>query len=155
MQKITSHHFCQPRTESLGCSGHGLTKTGQMKTGWIWPGLMNPDFCQGTQMVGSEFDANKMDSRTPVQAGRGGVMEWGMFSWLILGPLIPINHHLNATDYLSVVAEHVHSFMATICWFSNGYFQHDNAHDTKQKSSQTSFMNRTMSFLVAIPITGS
>lgn len=28
--------------------------------------------------------------------------------------LIPIHHHLNATCYLSIVAEHVHSFMSTI-----------------------------------------
>jgi len=39
---------------------------------------------------------------TTVQAGGGGVMVWGMFSWHTLGPLVPIGHHLNATTYLSI-----------------------------------------------------
>ncbi len=39
-----------------------------------------------------------------VQAG-GGVMVWGIFSWHTLGPLEPIEHHLNATVYLSIVAD--------------------------------------------------
>jgi len=37
-----------------------------------------------------------------VQAGGGGVMAWGMFSWHTLGPLVPIGHHLNATAYLNM-----------------------------------------------------
>ncbi len=44
-----------------------------------------------------------------------GVMMWGVFSWHTLGPLVPIEHRLNATAYLSIVADHVH------------YFQQDNA----------------------------
>uniref|UniRef100_A0A9J7X087 Uncharacterized protein n=1 Tax=Cyprinus carpio carpio TaxID=630221 RepID=A0A9J7X087_CYPCA len=39
---------------------------------------------------------------TTVQAGGGGVMVWGMFSWHTLGPLVPIGHRLNATAYLSM-----------------------------------------------------
>ncbi len=34
-----------------------------------------------------------------VQAG-GSVMVWGIFSWHTLGPLVPIEHCLNATAYL-------------------------------------------------------
>ncbi len=30
----------------------------------------------------------------------GGVMVWGIFSWQTLGPLVPIEHCLNATAYL-------------------------------------------------------
>ncbi len=41
-----------------------------------------------------------------VQAGGGGVMVWGIFSWHTLGPLVPIEHHLNATAYLNIVADH-------------------------------------------------
>ncbi len=41
-------------------------------------------------------------------AGAGGVMVWGIFSWHTLGPLEPIERCLNATDYLSIVADHVH-----------------------------------------------
>ncbi len=57
-----------------------------------------------------------------VQAG-GGVMVWGIFSWQTLGPLVPIEHHLNTTAYRSIVANHVHPFMTTVYTSSDGYFQ--------------------------------
>ncbi len=47
-----------------------------------------------------------------VQAG-GGVMVWGIFSWNTLGPLVPTEHCLNLTAYLSFVADHVHPFTTT------------------------------------------
>jgi len=61
-----------------------------------------------------------------VQAGGGGVMVWGMFSWQTLGPLVPIGHRLNATAYLNIVSDHVNLFMATM-YPCSGYFQQDNA----------------------------
>ncbi len=48
-----------------------------------------------------------------VQAG-GGVVVWGIFSWHTLGPLVPTEHCLNSTVYLSIVADHVHLFMTTV-----------------------------------------
>ncbi len=62
-----------------------------------------------------------------VQAGGGGVMVWGIFSWHTLGLLVPIEHRLNATAYLSIVADHVHLFMTTVYPSSDDYFQQDNA----------------------------
>ncbi len=59
-----------------------------------------------------------------VQAGGGGVM---VYSWHTLGPLVPIEHRLNATAYQSIVADHVHPFMTTVYPSSDGYFQQDNA----------------------------
>ena len=67
------------------------------------------------------------------QACGGGLMVWGMFSLHTLGPLIPIKNCLNATDYLSIVVDHVHPFMATMYRSSNGYFQQDNAPFHKAK----------------------
>ncbi len=62
-----------------------------------------------------------------VQAGGGGgVMVWGIFSWHTLGPLVPIEHRLNTTAYLSNVVDHVHPFMTTVYPSSDGYFQQDN-----------------------------
>ncbi len=49
-----------------------------------------------------------------VQAGSGGVMVWGIFSWHTLGLLVSIEHCLNTTAYLSIVADHVHPFMITV-----------------------------------------
>ncbi len=50
-----------------------------------------------------------------------------IFSWHTLGPLGPIEDCLNATAYLSIVAEHVRPFMTTVYPSSDGYFQLDNA----------------------------
>ncbi len=62
-----------------------------------------------------------------VQAGGGGVMVRTLFSWHTLGSLVPIGHHLSATAYLSIIADHVHPFMTTVYPSSDGYFQPDNA----------------------------
>ena len=70
------------------------------------------------QVVGSEF--NSMEPWTPptffstVQAVCDGVLMLGMFSWHTLGLLIPINNGFNATAYLTIVANHVPPFIATI-----------------------------------------
>ncbi len=61
-----------------------------------------------------------------VQAAGGGVMVWGIFSWHTLDPLAPIEHRLNATVFLSIVADHVHPFMTTV-YHLLMYFQQDNA----------------------------
>ncbi len=50
-----------------------------------------------------------------------------IYSWHTLVPLVPIEHCLNATAYLSIVADHVHPFMTTVYPSSDGYFQQDNA----------------------------
>ena len=77
-----------------------------------------------------------------VQACGGGVGVWGF-----LGPLILINHCLDAAASLSIVADHVHPqlmatiyhlLMATSCTIMNQI--------TKQESSHTGFMNMTCEF---------
>ncbi len=78
-----------------------------------------------------------------VQAGGGGVNVWGIFSWHTQGALVQIEHCLSATSYLSIVADHVHPFMTTVHPSFDGFFQQDNV--TKLKSSQTGFLNMTMS----------
>ncbi len=45
----------------------------------------------------------------------------------MVGSILPcLNDCLNATAYLSIVADHVHPFMTTVYPFSDGYFQQDN-----------------------------
>ncbi len=75
-------------------------------------------------------------------------MVWGIFSWHTLGPLVPIEHRLNTTVYLSIVADYVHPFMTTVYPSSDGYFQQDNV--TKLKSSQTAFLNIFYYFIILL-----
>uniref|UniRef100_A0A8C2K6R9 Uncharacterized protein n=1 Tax=Cyprinus carpio TaxID=7962 RepID=A0A8C2K6R9_CYPCA len=63
-----------------------------------------------------------------VQAGAGGVMVWWVISCHTLGLLVPVEHCLNPTAYLSIVADNVCPFTTT-------------RHVTKLKSSQTGFLN--------------
>ncbi len=73
------------------------------------------------------MDPSCLVSTVQAAGGGGGVMVWGIFSWHTLGPLEPIEHHLNATAYLSIVADHVHPFMTTVYPSSDSYFQQNNA----------------------------
>ncbi len=82
-----------------------------------------------------------------VQAAGGSLMVWKIFSWHTLGPLVPIEHRLNATAYLSIVADHVHPFMTTVYPSSDATSSRIMHHVTKLKSSQTGFLNMTMSSL--------
>ncbi len=88
---------------------------------------MSLDFCCDIQMVGSEFGIKNMKAWIHMVHAGGGVMVSGIFSWHTLGPLVPIEHRLNTTAYLSIVADHVHPFMTTVYPSSDGYFQQDNA----------------------------
>lgn len=49
-------------------------------------------------------------------------MLWEIFSWHILGLLVPSKHCLNAGAYLSFVTDHVHLSVITVCPCSD--FQH-------------------------------
>ncbi len=82
---------------------------------------------------------------SPVQAG--GVMVSGTCSWHTLGLLVPIEHRLNTTVYLSIVAVHVHPFMTTVYHLLMATSSRIMHHVTKLRSSQTGFLNMTMSSL--------
>ncbi len=82
-----------------------------------------------------------------VQAGGGGVMVWGIFPWHSFGPLLPIEHRLNVSAYMSIVADHVHPFMTTVYPSSDATSSRIMLHVTMLKSSQTGFLNMTMSSL--------
>lgn len=56
----------------------------------------------------------------------GNLMLWGIIPMCTLQLLVPAGHCLNPTAYLSIVANNVHLFMATVKSSINGYFQQDN-----------------------------
>jgi len=84
----------QQKTSSLlqvGKRGYNLqelTKIGQLKTGKMLPGLMSLESWDIQMEDWHKLNENMDPSClvTTVQAGGGGVMVWGMFSWHNLGP---------------------------------------------------------------------
>jgi len=76
-----------------------------------------------------------------LQAGGGGVMVWGIFSWHTLGLLVPIEHCLIVSAYMSSVADHVHPFMTTL--YHPLRSTSSMCHVTNLKSSQTGLLRMT------------
>ncbi len=93
------------------------------------PGRMSLDFCCNIQMVGSEFGLKNMKAwiHPALSQWFRLVVVLGIFYWHTLGPFVPIEHRLNVTAYLSIVAYHVPPFITTVYSSSDGYFQQDNA----------------------------
>ncbi len=60
---------------------------------------------------------------------------------------VPIKHSLNAAAYLSIVTDHAHPFMTTVYPSSDATSSRIMHHVTKLKSSQTGFLDMTMSSL--------
>ncbi len=68
------------------------------------------------------------------------------------GPLVPIKHLLNATAFLSIVADYVHPFMTTVYSSSDGYFQQDNTPCNKAQIISDWFLEHDNEFtLLKLP----
>ncbi len=73
------------------------------------------DFCCDIQMVGSEFGTKNMKAWIhSALSQRSGCWWCNSVGDIFLAHLVPIEHRLNATAYLSIVADHVHPFMTTV-----------------------------------------
>ncbi len=115
-------------------------------------GLMSLDFCCDIQMVGSEFSVKNINLGSILRCLNGSDWWWccngeGDIFLAHFGPLVPIEHRLNTTAYLSIVADHVHPFMTTVYTSSDATSSRIMQHVTKLKSSQTGFLNVKMSSL--------
>ncbi|GBM33762.1 hypothetical protein AVEN_47057-1 [Araneus ventricosus] len=54
-------------------------------------------------------------------------MHWGTYSWAALGPVVVVEQTMKAANYLHIIADQLHSYMAFIFPNGNGIFQQDNA----------------------------
>ncbi|GBM29530.1 hypothetical protein AVEN_212249-1 [Araneus ventricosus] len=61
------------------------------------------------------------------QAGGGDIMLWGTFSWAALGAVVVVEQTMNAANYLNIIADQLHPYMAFVFPTGNGIFQQDNA----------------------------
>ncbi|GBM33188.1 hypothetical protein AVEN_251606-1 [Araneus ventricosus] len=62
-----------------------------------------------------------------VQSGGTSVMVWDVCSWRDMGPLIRLETTLTGDRYLSILPDHLHSFMSIVHSDGLGQFQQDNA----------------------------
>ncbi|GBN58371.1 hypothetical protein AVEN_17900-1 [Araneus ventricosus] len=62
-----------------------------------------------------------------ILAGGGGIMLWGAFSWAALGPVVVVEQTMKAANYLNIIADQWHPYMAFVFPTGNGISQQDNA----------------------------
>ncbi|GBM70601.1 hypothetical protein AVEN_5974-1 [Araneus ventricosus] len=62
-----------------------------------------------------------------IQSGGASVMVWEVCSWRYMGPLIRLETTLTGDRYLSILSNHLHSFMPIVYSDGLGQFQQDNA----------------------------
>ncbi|GBM25320.1 hypothetical protein AVEN_232459-1 [Araneus ventricosus] len=68
-----------------------------------------------------------------VQSGAVSVMLWDVCSWRDMGPLIRLETTLTGDRYLSILPDHLHSFMPIVHSNRLGQFQQDNATPTRRE----------------------
>ncbi|GBM79138.1 hypothetical protein AVEN_256253-1 [Araneus ventricosus] len=85
-------------------------------------------------MVVSGYAVCQVNSCSPIvqqaghtQAGGGGIMLWGMFSWTALGPVVVVEQTMKAANYLNTIADQLHPYMVFVFPNGNGIFQQDNS----------------------------
>ncbi|GBM81977.1 Transposable element Tcb2 transposase [Araneus ventricosus] len=61
------------------------------------------------------------------QAGGGGIMLWGTFSWAALGPVVAVEQTMKAVNYLNIIADQLHPYVAFVFPTGSRFFQQDNA----------------------------
>ncbi|GBN02886.1 hypothetical protein AVEN_153238-1 [Araneus ventricosus] len=61
------------------------------------------------------------------QAGGGGIMLWGTFSWAALGLVVVVEQTMKAANYLNIIADQLHLYMEFFFPTENRSFQQDNA----------------------------
>ncbi|GBN19316.1 Transposable element Tc1 transposase [Araneus ventricosus] len=61
------------------------------------------------------------------QAGGGGIMLRATFPFAALGPVVVVEQTMKAVNYLNIIADQLHPYMAFVFPTGNGIFQQDNA----------------------------
>ncbi|GBM98871.1 hypothetical protein AVEN_69059-1 [Araneus ventricosus] len=54
-------------------------------------------------------------------------MLWGTFSWVAVGPVVVVEQAMKSVNYLNIIADQLHLYMAFVFPTGKGIFQQDNA----------------------------
>ncbi|GBM40606.1 hypothetical protein AVEN_27193-1 [Araneus ventricosus] len=73
----------------------------------------------------SRFQLYRSDARGTVQYGGASPMVWVVRSWCDMGPLIHLETTLTGDSYLSILPDHLLSFMSIVHSDRLGQFQQD------------------------------
>ncbi|GBM37102.1 hypothetical protein AVEN_68710-1 [Araneus ventricosus] len=85
------------------------------------------------------------------QVGGGGIMLWGTFSWAALGPILVVEQTMEAANYLNIIADQLHPYMASVFPTGNEIFQQDNAPCHKARIVLDWFEENTYEFHLTRP----
>ncbi len=109
-------------------------------------------FLLGHSDVGSEFGVKNMKAWIIVPCLNGSGRWWWCNGGgdVFLAHLVPIEHCLNTTVYLSIVSDHVHPFMTTV-YHLLMYFQQDNAPCHKAQIISDWFLEHDNEFTFLFP----
>lgn len=62
-----------------------------------------------------------------VKHGGGSVMVWAAISWYSVGPIVTLQGHITAKDYLNVLCDQVHPMVQTLFPKGDAFYQDDKA----------------------------
>ncbi|GBO22448.1 hypothetical protein AVEN_84715-1, partial [Araneus ventricosus] len=75
----------------------------------------------------SLLHSHLLHSYGTIQSGGASVMVWDVCGWRDLGPLIRLETTMTGDRYLSILSDHLHSFMSIVHSDGLRQFQQDNA----------------------------
>ncbi|GBN00282.1 hypothetical protein AVEN_216175-1 [Araneus ventricosus] len=81
----------------------------------------------GRERAMSREEDNILSNSGTIQSGGASVMVWKVCSWRDMGPLIRLEPTLTGDMYLSILSDHLHSFMPIVHSDVLGKFQQDTA----------------------------
>ncbi|GBN67386.1 hypothetical protein AVEN_206033-1 [Araneus ventricosus] len=73
-------------------------------------------------------------------------MRWGTLSWAALGPVVVVEQTMKAANYLNIIADQLHPYMAFVFPTGNGIFKQDNASCHKARIVLECFEEHTDEF---------
>ena len=80
------------------------------------------------------------------QAGGSSIIVWWTFSYMSLESMVVVKQNLNAVKYLSIIADQLHLFMASVFPTGNWMFQHYKALCQKTRIVLEWFQERDAAF---------